>query len=59
MFRDVQGLPFTTDGVSPDFVQAGEPRLVRYRGNDRVSPARAVAALRVPTFRRLLRTATS
>lgn len=58
MFPDVQGLPFAHDGVSPDFVRAGEPRLVRFRGNDRPAPVRAVATRRLPSFRRLLRTVT-
>lgn len=58
MFRDVQGLPFTTDGLSPDFITAGEPRLVRFRGNEGPAPVRAVATRRVPAFRRLLRTVT-
>lgn len=58
MFRDVQGLPFTHDGVSPDFIRAGEPRLARFRGDDRPSLVRALATRRLPAFRRLLRTAT-
>lgn len=56
MFRDMQGLPFITDGVGPDLIRAGEPRLVRFRGADAPAPVREVATRRVPVFRRLLRT---
>lgn len=59
MFRDVQGLLFTEDGVPADLVRAGEPRLRRSgwaAGHARVEePAR----VRTPLLRRLLRPATA
>jgi hypothetical protein len=58
VFPDVQGLPFAHDGISPDFLRAGEPRLVRFRGNDRPATVRSLAIRRTPSFRRLLRTVT-
>jgi hypothetical protein len=58
VFRDVPGL-FAADGVSPDLVQAGEPRLRTYAVRDTAASERARATSRAPRLRRVLRSATS
>jgi hypothetical protein len=46
------------DGVSPDLVRAGEPRLRRYTARDTTSPEPVRAASRAPLLRRALRVVT-
>jgi hypothetical protein len=59
VFRDAPGL-FAAEGVSPDLVRAGEPRLRSYGVRDTAAaPERVRATSRAPRLRRVLRAATS
>lgn len=53
MFRDMPAMLFAHDGVSPDFVRAGEPRLIRSRRSDAALPVSAPARRRAAGLRRL------
>lgn len=55
VFFDAQSPLFARDGVSPELVRAGEPRLVVHRHEDDRALATAPATRREPLFRRLLR----
>lgn len=55
MFRDVPGLLFAQDGVSPDFVRAGEPRLKADDRQDDAAPTRASSPVREPLLSRAFR----
>lgn len=59
MLPDVQGVMFIRDGVGPDLIRAGEPRLRKRRGS--VSPIARRAAVRRPVslLRKALRPVTS
>ena len=59
VFRDVPAALFAHDGVSPDLVRAGEPRLVRSRRSDAALPVSAPARRRASGLRRLLAPITS
>lgn len=58
MFRDASAL-FAAEGVSPDLVRAGEPRLRSFAVRDTATPEPARATSRAPRLRRALRIATS
>ena len=58
LFRDALVL-LSADGVSPDLVRAGEPRLRRYSTRSTSVPAPAGEVTRAPRLRRVLRAATS
>ena len=59
MLPDVQGVMFIRDGVGPDLVRPGEPRLVKRRTWDLAALQTARARRPVSLFRKALRPVTS
>lgn len=59
MLPDVHGLMFIRDGVGPDLVRAGEPRLVTRRTRSLALPRPALVRGPVALFRKALRPVTS
>lgn len=59
MLPDVQGLMFIRDGVGPDLVRPGEPRLAKRRKPDLEGPETRRVRRPVSLFRKALRPATS
>ena len=57
MFRDVPGVLFVQDGVSPDLIRAGEPRLRNHRDQDAAEVREPVR--RPSLLRKLARPVTS
>lgn len=55
MLPDVQGLMFIRDGVGPDLVRPGEPRLVKRRKRDLDAAETATVRRPVTLFRKALR----
>lgn len=59
MLPDVQGVMFIRDGVGPDLVRPGEPRLVKRRTRSLEAPERAATRRPAALFRKALRPVTS
>lgn len=59
MLPDVQGRMFIRDGVGPDLVRPGDPRLVKRRKRDLDAPVTASVRRPVSLFRKALRPVTS
>jgi hypothetical protein len=54
VFRDAPGL-FAAEGVAPDLVRGGEPRLRTFAVRDTAAAQRTRATSRAPRLRRVLR----